>query len=72
MIFAYITYSLHVVGKSCKLLFSLEYWNGKVHFNCRKFIDKFVELPVFSLCNLLKVLEENNKISTLYLLKTAD
>ena len=37
-----------------------------------KFIDKFVELLVFCLCNLLKVLEENNKISTLYLLKTAD
>ena len=37
-----------------------------------KFIDKFVELLVFCLCNLLKVLEENKKISTLYLLKTAD
>ena len=37
-----------------------------------KIIDKFVQLPVFCLCNLLKVLEENNKISTLYLLKTAD
>ena len=70
MIFAY--NRLHVVGKSCKLLFNLEYWNEKVYFYCRKFIDKFVELPVLSLCNLLKVLEENNKISTLYLLKTAD
>ena len=68
MIFAYnnyYTYSLHVVGKSCKLLFNLEYWNKKVHFYCREFIDKFFELPVLSLCNLLKVLEENNKISTL-------
>ena len=63
--------SLHVVGKSCKLLLNLEYWNEKVYFYCRKFIDKFVELPVFRLCTLLKVVEENNKISTLYLLKTA-
>ena len=44
----------------------------KFIFTARNLLINFFEMPVLSLCKLLKVLEENDKISTLYLLKTAD
>ena len=43
-----------MVGKSCKLLFNLEYWNEKVHFYCREFIDKFVEIKHYGYLKFTK------------------